>query len=128
MGKLAGRNCIDIIDPLTAAYVAHGLDKVQYFGGIGTFALQHPAVEIFPDERRVAIAGRHNVVLPQFRADGNRRDFDALVISTDEDDRIAAEEIAREIIGNELVLSFFGLRTAAELQAQRASPIRSARG
>lgn len=125
MGKPAGRNCIDVIAPLTAAYDARGVDNVQYFGGVGTFALQHPDVEIFPDERRVAIAGRHSVVLPQFRSDGNRRDFDALVISTDEADRIAAEEIAREVIGDELVLSFFGLRTVADLQAQLANPIRN---
>jgi len=63
--------------------------------------------------------------LPQFRDDGNRRDLDVLVKTTDPHSISRVEEIGNDLIGDELELSIFGLIPMAELQKQRRQPIRN---
>lgn len=106
----------------------------QVIGGIGSAALTNPEVQIsgFEDKEVVAPEG---LEVTQFRPRktkrgvrrASRRDMDVLVLSTDEDVVKRAEEIGEKTIGDELKLSFFGLKNLAQLEEQRKHPITSTR-
>jgi len=99
------------------------LNNIQIMGGIGSAALTHQETMIVPDEKRVIAPA--DLSLPQYRPDGNLRDFDALVLSTSQARVDEVKEIAKETIGDELELSFFELKPLARLQTQRMEPFRS---
>jgi hypothetical protein len=115
-------DCIEIIRPF-----AERLDQArvngQMIGGIGSHVLGLPGVEIDPVRKQVSYNG--SVELPQLRSDGTLRDLDFLVLSTNPDDISAAETIAQDVVGNQLVLSFFGLRSALQLERQRRDVVGS---
>lgn len=115
------RNCVDIVRPFTEALGDR--ENVQLIGGIGSAALSHPGTIIVPGERRIIAPS--DLQLPQYRPDGNLRDFDVLVLSTDREQVDEIEDIARQTIGNELELSVFDLRPIDHLPQMQAHPLRA---
>lgn len=111
-------NCIEIIKPF-AQELAQTNIKGQTVGGIGSHVLGLAGVEINPDEKYIAYDGP--VELPQYRSDGTKRDLDFLVLDTDEEKVNTAESLARSTLGDALELSFFGLRTMAQMERQARS-------
>lgn len=109
------KNCVEIIRPFVEAIEQEGID-LQIMGGNGAAALVHPETVVVQNERRI-IAPK-DFKLDQYRPDGNKRDLDVLVKTTDAKTIEQAENVARSIIGDELELSFFGLRPIAQLDAQ----------
>jgi hypothetical protein len=119
-----GRNCAEIVQPFLEE--ADGLDY-QVFGGIGSFALQQPGAEISRDEKVVWLPkGTDYSALGQFRADGNRRDLDVLIRSTDGEKVKTVERLAEATIQDELAISVFGLHKAETLDKRAAHPILTA--
>lgn len=116
-----GKNCIDIVRPFFE--VTDELRNLQMIGGIGSYVLQNPLVEILPDEKIIYAPPSMDMSgIGQFRADGNKRDFDLLVKTTDAASIKNIKDAAKDTIGDELLLSVFGLRTISELQRQRDNP------
>lgn len=114
-------NCVEIVRPFTEAIGK--TDDLQLIGGVGAAALVNAETVIVTDEKTVIAPA--DLFLPQRRDDGNLRDFDALVLSSQPEHIRAYEAIGEEIIGDELELSFFGLRPAAELEWQKRHPLRA---
>lgn len=117
-------SCGRIVKPFVRALVERGdLPDVQIIGGNGSAALL--------DERTVVDLDRRTIVaprecdLPPHRPDGTLRDLDALVLSTDRLAIDAVEALANEAIDGRLAVSVFGLKPLAELDRQRAHPVRS---
>jgi len=75
------------------------LNNIQIMGGIGSAALTHQETMIVPDEKRVIAPA--DLSLPQYRPDGNLRDFDALVLSTSQ----ARVDEVKEISGKYNILA-----------------------
>lgn len=99
------------------------LPPVQIIGGNGAAALLNPDTVIDLESR--TISAPSSCDLPRIRADGSVRDLDTLVLSTDPGEVEAVRLLGDESIGGELKVSAFGLRTVAELDAQRDRPLRS---
>lgn len=114
------KNCVDIIRPFNEAI--GGREDVQLIGGIGSAALTHPETVIVPEEKRVIAP--YDLYLPQYRPDGNLRDFDALVLSYKKEKVAEVEELSEEIMGDELELSLFGLKPIVQLARMKLHPYR----
>jgi hypothetical protein len=99
------------------------LPPVQIIGGNGAAALLNSDTVIDLESR--TISAPSSCDLPRIRADGSVRDLDTLVLSTDPGEVDAVRVLGDESIGGELKVSTFGLRTMAELTAQRDRPLRS---
>ncbi len=115
------RSCVDIVRPFVEAL--DNRDDVQMIGGIGSVALTDPETVFVPDEKRVIAPA--DLALPQYRPDGNLRDFDALVLSSDQAHVDSVAAIGEQTIGEELELSFFGLKQLPRLTTMRLKPLRS---
>jgi hypothetical protein len=112
------KNCIDIVRPFVAELDGN-TPPLQIVGGVGSYVLQQEGVEIRPDERLIiAPPGMKRDGIGQFRGDGNKRDFDVLVLSTAKAEKKVVEELAEDTIGKDLKLSVFGLHTVAQLRKQ----------
>jgi len=99
------------------------LPPVQIIGGNGAAALLNPDTVIDLESR--TISAPSSCDLPRLRVDGSVRDLDTLVLSTDPREVEAVRLLGDESVGGELKVSAFGLRTVAELDAQRDRPLRS---
>ena len=111
-------NCVDIIRPFAAEI--NGSHNLQVVGGVGAFVLGTSGVEIFADERIIAASGDTDFSqIGQYRPDGNLRDFDVLVMSTDPGQIQQVEGMAQDTIGNALELSVFGLHTQQQLEQMK---------
>jgi hypothetical protein len=116
------RNCVDIVMPFrNQLEKAHLLDGVQLIGGIGSAALTDEASIILPDE--ATVIAPDGLYLPQHRADGNLRDLDVLVLSSNPGRIRMIEMMAKASIGDELEISVFGLRNAEHVEKQMAHPV-----
>ncbi|HVV66576.1 MAG TPA: hypothetical protein VHB72_00700 [Candidatus Saccharimonadales bacterium] len=118
---VTSENCIDIVKPFRDGLAAEDLlDSVQFIGGIGTAALAQEATIILPEEKRIVAPA--DLYLSRLRPDGNVRDVDSLVLSSDESLIAQVDTIAEETVGAQLENSTFGFRDAMHLQAQRENP------
>ena len=97
--------------------------NIQVMGGVGSIALTDSHLEIF-DSTQTLVPGT-KIDLPQYRDGGSKRDLDVLVLTTDQAEVDAAEARARDIIGDELELSFFGLFDSKTLRNQASHPVKS---
>lgn len=123
-GKLTRmKSCIEISEPYFEALQYKQVDHVQIMGGVGSAALVDP--DLFIDDATQTLIPMANIDLPQFRPGGSKRDLDVLVLSTDQEVIDNEEALARDLIGNELVLSFFGLLKTGVLHQQTSRPLRS---
>lgn len=114
-------NCIDIVKPFRDDLAAEDLlASVQFIGGIGTAALAHEATIILPEEKRIVAPA--DLYLPRLRPDGNVRDVDLLVLSSDASLIAQVDAIAEQAVGEKLENSTFGFRDAAHSQDQRENP------
>ena len=113
-------NSVDIVRPFVEVVGQEQLPDVQIIGGIGSAALSRPGTIIVPNERLVVAPS--DLQVPQYRDDGNKRDLDILVMSTDSEEIARVEEIAAYTIGDALVISVFGLHRVAEIDRQTAHP------
>lgn len=123
---LTSPDCIDIITPFAEALGENPqLPEVQMMGGVGSAALKHPETIILPDEKRIVTSKtftQANPDLSQYRSNGTLRDLDMLVLTDDEAQTQEVEALAKEIIGDQLVVSAFCLREGEHLNAQIRSP------
>jgi len=119
--SLAMKNCVDIVRPFSEAISER--DDVQVIGGIGSAALTDKATVIVPDEKRLIASP--DIFLSQYRDDGNLRDFDSLVLTTDGSHLREIEADGAKTIGTQLELSFFDLKPAARLDNHRQHPFKS---
>ncbi len=117
-------NCLELVRPFATLAAEEGYENFQVFGGIGSHALTLASTEIHPDERLVTVS--EEVMLAQRRVDGNLRDFDCLILDTDQSVVDGLEALAKKTIGKELELSFFGLRSLDQLTKQAKRPASSA--
>lgn len=117
------KNCVEIVLPFSAELALKKIDNVQIMGGLGSAALTDPKTTTSSIDRVVYAPA--DLELPQFRKDGNKRDLDGLVLSTDPEAIAQAEEIARETVGDALELSFFGLKNLSQLETQANHPASS---
>jgi hypothetical protein len=119
------KNCIDIVEPFLEG-VTVTTPEFQVMGGVGSFALRHPDMHIDFDDKAIYLPeGVDYSELGQYRPDGNIRDFDVLVMSSDPAAVAEIDALARDTIGDELERSVFGLHTDEELKAQKYHPIQS---
>lgn len=102
---------------------AEHLPDIQLMGGVGSIALSHQDLIILPRENTMVLNAQ--LQLSTRREDGTKRDLDTLVLTTDQDVVDRAEAEAAAIIGDELDLSFFGLRDVSELHDIVTHPTRS---
>ncbi len=102
---------------------AADLPAVQIVGGNGSAALlnEHTVIDL----EAGTIEAPPACDLPRFRPDGSLRDMDALVLSTDQSQIDCIQALAEDLIGDELEIAIFGLKTIADLERQRNQPIRS---
>jgi hypothetical protein len=115
------KNCVDIVRPFSEAISER--DDVQVIGGIGSAALADRSTVIIPNEKR--LVAPPEIFLSQYRDDGNLRDFDALVLTTDGSLLREVEADGAATIGSQLELSFFDLKPAARLDNHKQHPIKS---
>ncbi len=116
----AGSNCIEIIKPFAEKVAEFPDVEIQLIGGVGSTALAHPELQINTSAR--TISAPEDLYLPQFRDDGTRRDLDVLVLSTDKGEIQEVEEFAKQVVGEELEISVFGLKKVDQLKKQKESP------
>ncbi|HYH36563.1 MAG TPA: hypothetical protein VD706_03625, partial [Candidatus Saccharimonadales bacterium] len=116
------KNCVEIVKPFRDDLERAGLlDEVQFIGGIGSAALADEATVIRPEEGIVvAPEGLH---LPSRRDDGNKRDMDVLVLSTDRGRIDEVEGMAEEAVGDQLEISVFGLKDGTHVEKQLRHPV-----
>lgn len=115
-------NCIDIVRPFRDELDKAGLlEGVQFIGGVGSAALVHEASLILPDEAMVVAPA--DLYLPSKRDDGNKRDMDILVLSTDEGRVKEIEGMAKDAVDRKLHVSVFGLRQAGYVKKQLRHPV-----
>lgn len=115
------KNCVDMVVPLVQELDSEGI-QFQIMGGIGSVALSGDFIAL-PDDQ--IIETRRSLRLSQFRENGTLRDVDVLVLSSDKEAIEKAILIADEVIGNELEISIFGLKSAWDLARQKDHPARS---
>lgn len=112
------KNCVEIISPFVAS-ISDAPVPVQLMGGVGSFALLQPETEIRAEEKLVVLPRDMNLDgIGQYRDDGNLRDADILVLSSDHRTVKNIEELANDMIGNDLEVSVFGLHRLAHWQKQ----------
>jgi hypothetical protein len=111
------KNAVDIAASFVNTLNDCRIGNVQLFGGVGSFALSHPDVQISSQDKTITAPG--DLYLPQYRDDGNRRDLDCLVLSTDADEVREVKTIAEAVVGDELELSVFGLKSLEQLKRRR---------
>jgi hypothetical protein len=114
-------NCVDLVVPLVHELDSEGV-KFQIMGGVGSVALAGEFISVGQDR---TIHTRDKIHLSQFRDNGSKRDVDVLVLSDDDAEIYKAEKIAQEVIGDELEISIFGLKTWWDLAAQKRRPVKS---
>lgn len=114
------KNCVDILRPFTRTLEHQNAIDVQLVGGIGSAALVHEDTVI--DMEGKNIIAPSDIIVPQFREDGNKRDVDILVLSPDPARQMEIEETAKLHIGSDLDISVFGLHRIAQLQHQIDHP------
>jgi hypothetical protein len=114
------RNCVDIVRPFVEAVDGH--DDIQIIGGIGSAALAESRTIIVPEEKRIIAPS--SLKLPQYREDGNMRDFDALVLSSDSVTRRYYQGVAEDTIDDQLELSVFDLKSDTAVSRMRRAPLR----
>lgn len=117
------KSCIEISEPYFEALQQRQNDRVQIMGGVGSAALVDP--DLYIDDATQTLIPLADIDLPQFRPGGSKRDLDVLVLSTDQDVIDHEEALAKELIGNELDLSFFGLLKTNALHQQASRPVLS---
>jgi hypothetical protein len=119
------KGCGAIIEPFVRALRDRGdLPPIQIIGGNGSAALVHEQTRIDLEARTIEAPAVCD--LPRFRSDRSLRDLDVLALSTDQEQVDSVEALAEQLIGGELEISVFGLKTAAALGQQRRQPLRSA--
>ncbi|MDH3681534.1 MAG: hypothetical protein OEV40_16480 [Acidimicrobiia bacterium] len=118
------RTCGLIMEPFVRALSDRAdLPAVQIIGGNGSAALLNEHTVIDLAARTIEAPAVCD--LPILRPDGSLRDMDTLVLSTDQEQIDSIQALAEELIGDELKISIFGLKTIADLQRQRGQPLRS---
>lgn len=114
-------NCVDLVIPLVQELDARGV-QYQIMGGIGSAALTGRFIAL-PEEQ--VIETSKEVRLSQYRENKSLRDVDVLVLSNDDAELQKVEAIADDVIGEELILSIFGLKSVWDLRKQKDHPGRS---
>ncbi len=111
-------NCIDIIKPYVQAVTNESMPRVQLLGGVGSVALLNEATVIKLDEKRIIAPS--NLSLSNYRDDGNQRDVETLVLSSNQEHIDQVEVCARQTIEDKLIVEVFGfgdINRASELKA-----------
>jgi hypothetical protein len=111
-------NSIDIIRPFADSI--RGSQDIQLMGGVGTSALADPRT-IIDAEQKYVIAPA-DFYLPVTRPDGNRRDVDVLVKTTDPTRISEVREAVTLAVEPHLEASVFGIRPEQALQRQTRHP------
>ena len=113
-----------VMAPLVGAFGERAdLPVVQIMGGNGSAALLDERTVIDPAAGTIEASAGCD--LPRFRPGHSLRDLDILVLSADQDEIDRVEALAEELIGTELQISVFGLKSTADLQRQRRHPVRT---
>lgn len=121
---MQARTCGVIMEPFIRALGAcDDLPAVQIVGGNASSSLLHESVVIDLGARTIQAPAACD--LPRLRADNSLRDLDTLVLSTDDAEIEAVRLMAEQLIGAELKINVFGLKTLADLEHQRRRPMRS---
>lgn len=118
------RTCGVIMEPFVRALNERGdVPSVQIIGGNGSAALLNEHTVIDLAARTIEAPAICD--LPRFRPDKTLRDLDTLVLSTRQEELDRVQALAEQSIGDDLKISIFGLKSIAELERQRAQPLRS---
>lgn len=121
---MSERKCGEVIAPFViAANDRPDLAKFQVIGGNGSAALMDP--NSFLDTVTGRIVAGASCDLELLRDDGSKRDADILVLERDPEKIAAVDALAREYIGDELIVSTFGLKMTVDLMNQAGSPFKS---
>ena len=115
------KNCIDIIRPYATAVTAEGMPQVQFLGGVGSVALLDAVTVIRGDTAE--IYARSDLYLSNYRDDGNLRDIETLVFSSNPDHAEKVEQCANGIIGDDLIVETFEFRDAERNRQMLAKPL-----
>ncbi len=116
------RTCGAIMEPFVQALnMQLDLAQVQIIGGNGAAALVNRDTVI--DLAAGTIEAPETCDLPRLRADGSVRDLDILVLSTNPEETAAVNTLGERLIGGELKISAFGLKSRADLERQRNRPL-----
>ncbi|MGI9595024.1 MAG: hypothetical protein ACR2QK_02625 [Acidimicrobiales bacterium] len=118
------RTCGEIMEPFLRALGQRAdLPDVQIIGGNGSAALLNEHTVIDLAARTIEAPAVCD--LPRFRPDNSLRDMDTLVLSTDPEQVDAVQTLAEELVGDQLEISLFELKTVADLERQRSRPVQS---
>lgn len=117
-------NCLEIITPFVEE--VRDNSQIQMIGGVGTFVYETPGVQIIPEQRLIVASPDTDYdQLGQYRnrdQGATKRDLDVLVLTTDPEKISGVAQTAEEMIGNQLVISVFGLQKASKLIKQNKHP------
>ena len=114
----------EIIEPFIRAMDGRDdLAQIQIMGGNGSAALKHEDTEIDFSTEGISAPGECD--LPRFREDGSLRDVDILGLTPDQAALDAIESVAREHIGEELIIEVFGTKDIARVVRQTQQPVRA---
>ena len=118
------RSCGELMEPfLRATADQRDLPTLQIIGGNGSAALLHEETVINLATRTIEAPASCD--LRRYRADQSLRDMDTLVLSSDRRHIDRVQELAEDLIGEELMISIFGLKNPSELERQQHQPVRS---
>lgn len=121
MLKLEAGNCIDIVEPYLRDVCRAGMPDVQLLGGVGSVALLHETTQIKFDEQRIVAPA--DLSLSNFRDDGNLRDVETLVVSSNKHDLEMVRDSAIRHIGNSLIIEVFGFQDGSKIDEVLAEPL-----
>ncbi len=119
MGAKEELNCIDIVKPYVEAIGCKDMPRVQLLGGVGSVALLNEATVIKADEKRIVAPA--SISLSNYRDDGNQRDIETLVLSSNQEHTKQVEACAKQTMGDKLIIEVFGfgdIRRVGELKAR----------
>lgn len=115
-------NCVDIVRPFVEDMSKRPELRYQVIGGTGSAALALTSTLIVPEEGLViAQPGLH---VDRYRKDGNLRDLDLLVLSSQQPVIDAVEAKAHNWIGKGLEISVFGMHPMSALRHRQEHPLR----
>ena len=121
MSETLARNCIDIVEPYLRDVCRAGMPEVQLLGGIGSVALLHETTKIKFDEQRILVVS--DLSLSNFRDDGNLRDVETLVMSSNKRDAEKVRDSAVRNIGSSLIIEVFGFQDGSKIDEVLAEPL-----
>lgn len=116
-------NCLDIIRTFVEEVTAEGMPCVQILGGVGSVALRDPDMRIDTQDKRIIVPS--GLYLPNYRDDGNLRDFETIVLSNRPEDISMVADCASATIGDRLIAETFDIKDFGKIVELLARPMGS---